>query len=44
MQIWAYGGDYLFLAASSDGTFHPLWIDTGDGNGEIQTAKIELRS
>ena len=43
MNFWAYGGDYHSLAASPDGAFHPLWIDTRDGKGEIQTARIEVQ-
>jgi hypothetical protein len=42
MGSWLYGGDYLSLAASADGAFYPLWIDTRDGKGEIQTARIEV--
>ena len=31
------------LATPPDGSFHLLWVDTRDGQGEVQTAKIELR-
>ena len=41
---WAYGTDYLSLAAPTDGSFHLLWVDTRGGKGEIRTAKIEARS
>ncbi len=40
----AYGGDYISLAASADGDFHPLWVDTRDGRGEIQTARIGIQT
>jgi hypothetical protein len=43
MRHWAYGGDYISLTASTDGAFHPLWIDTRDSKGEIQTARIEVQ-
>jgi hypothetical protein len=39
---WPYRGDYISLVASCDGSFHPLWIDTRDSKGEIQTARIEV--
>lgn len=40
---WAYGTDYLSLAAPIDGSFHPVWVDTRGGKGEMQTARIEVR-
>jgi hypothetical protein len=40
---WPYRADYLSLAASSDGAFHALWIDTRDSKGELQTARIEVQ-
>jgi hypothetical protein len=40
---WPYGTDYVSLATSPDGAFHLLWVDSRDGRGEIQTAKIEVR-
>jgi hypothetical protein len=40
---WPYGTDYISLAAPPDGSFHLLWVDSRDGRGEIQTAKIEVR-
>src|SRR5262249_50386407 len=40
---WPYRTDYLSLAASADGAFHPLWIDTRDSKGEIQTTRIEVQ-
>ena len=41
---WPYGSDYISLAASADGDFHPLWVDTREGKGEIQTAKIGIQT
>ena len=43
LTLWPYGTDYISLATPSDGSFHPLWVDTRDGRGEVQTAKIEVR-
>jgi hypothetical protein len=40
LSIRPYGTDYIGLAASSDGAFHGVWIDTGEGKREIQTVKI----
>jgi hypothetical protein len=40
---WPYGTDYISLAAPPDGSFHLLWVDSRDGRGEVQTAKIEVR-
>ena len=39
---WPYGTDYISLAAPPDGSFHLLWVDSRDGRGVIQTAKIEV--
>ena len=39
---WPYGTDYISLAAPPDGSFHLLWVDSRDGKGVIQTAKIEV--
>ena len=44
LSRWPYGTDYLSLASSPDGNFHLLWVDTRDGKGEIQTAKIEIHA
>jgi hypothetical protein len=38
---WPYGTDYISLAAPPDSSFHLLWVDSRDGRGVIQTAKIE---
>jgi hypothetical protein len=32
------------IAVTSDGDFHPVWIDPGSGNGEIRTAAIHVIS
>jgi hypothetical protein len=34
------GGDYMGLAASSDGVFHPFWADARTGNFQAWTAPI----
>ena len=39
---WPYRTDYLSLAASADGAFHLLWIDTRDSKGEIHATRIEV--
>jgi hypothetical protein len=41
---WPHGTEYITLAASPDGSFHLLWVDTRDGRGEIQTARIVVES
>ncbi len=41
---WPHGTEYISLAASPDGSFHLLWVDTRDGRGEIQTARIVVES
>jgi hypothetical protein len=33
-------GRNIAIAVSSDGVFHPVWIDAGMGHGEIRTAGI----
>jgi hypothetical protein len=40
---WAFGTDYLSLAAPADGSFRLLWVDTKGGKGELRTARIEAR-
>ncbi len=40
---WPYRADYLSIAASADGAFHPLWVDTRESKGEIQTTRIEVQ-
>ncbi|MCI0434337.1 MAG: glycoside hydrolase [Gemmatimonadetes bacterium] len=39
---WATGGDYMGLAASADGAFHPFWTDSRDGPFQIWTARVEV--
>jgi hypothetical protein len=41
---WPYGTDYLSLAATADGDFHLIWVETRDGKGEIQVAKFEVQT
>lgn len=41
---WPHGTDYISLSASPEGAFHPLWVDTRDSMGQIQTARIEVRA
>lgn len=43
MDFWPYGCENIALAVSPDGAFHPLWVDTRDSKGEIQTARIEVQ-
>ncbi|MHB8606196.1 MAG: sialidase family protein [Thermoplasmatota archaeon] len=35
-----FAGDYAGLAAAADGTFHPGWTDTRDGNNEVYSTTI----
>lgn len=37
--VWRDGGA---IAASSDGAFHPLWIEAGNGEGQLKTATITI--
>jgi hypothetical protein len=39
---WPYGTDYIALATPPDGSFHLLWVDSRDGKGILQTARIEV--
>jgi hypothetical protein len=32
------------IAVTSDGIFHPVWIEPGDGRGEIRTAAVTITS
>jgi hypothetical protein len=41
---WPLGTEYISLAASPDGSFHLLWVETRDGRGEIQTTRVTLES
>lgn len=41
---WPYGTEYISLAASPDGSFHLVWVETRDGRGEIQTTRIALEA
>jgi hypothetical protein len=44
LSRWPYGTDYISLAATPDGAFHPLWVDTRNSKGEIQTVRIEVQA
>jgi len=37
-------GDYLGMAATADGKFHPLWPDARDGTHQLYTAAIAVGS
>lgn len=37
---WPRGNDYMGLAASRDGTFHPVWIDARDGAFQAYTTRV----
>lgn len=39
-QRWARGGDYIGMAATSDNTFHLVWVDGRDGPFQVYTATI----
>jgi hypothetical protein len=36
------GGDYLGMAATADGAFHPIWSDARHGAYEMMTARITV--
>jgi len=40
---WRHGGDYIGLAATADGAFHPVWTDTRDGPFRVYTARVRLQ-
>jgi hypothetical protein len=37
--VWRNNGA---IAASSDGAFHPVWIESGNGEGQLRTATITV--
>jgi hypothetical protein len=39
---WPYGTDYISLATPPDGSFHLLWIDSREGKGVMESARIEV--
>jgi hypothetical protein len=40
---WANGGDYVGLAATADGVFHPVWPDARhDGVQQLHTARVRV--
>jgi len=40
---WPDGGDYIGMAADSDGAFHPFWADGRSGTYQLYTASIRLK-
>jgi hypothetical protein len=40
---WANGGDYMGLAADTNGDFHPFWADSRTGTYQIMTSKVSVR-
>jgi hypothetical protein len=39
---WPYGTHYISLATPPDGSFHLLWIDSTEGKGVMESARIEV--
>jgi hypothetical protein len=39
---WPTGGDYVGLAADSNGVFHPFWADARTGTFQIYTAAVSV--
>jgi hypothetical protein len=39
---WPYGTDYISLATPPDGSFHLLWIDSTEGKGVMESARIDV--
>lgn len=39
---WVNGGDYIGLAASDDGLFHPFWTDARSGTYQLYTATVRV--
>jgi hypothetical protein len=39
---WPHGTDYISLATPPDGSFHPLWIDSTEGKGVMESARIDV--
>jgi hypothetical protein len=37
--VWRNNGA---IAASSDGAFHPVWIESGNGEGQLRTATVTV--
>ena len=38
-EVWRNSGS---LTATADGAFHPVWAESGNGNGELRTAKVQV--
>ena len=41
---WVTGGDYMGLAASADGDFHPVWADSRTGTYQVYAARVRVES
>ena len=41
-EIWPRGGDYIGLAVTADGDFHPVWIDGRDGPFQAYTSRVKV--
>jgi hypothetical protein len=39
---WRAAGDYMGLAADTNGVFHPMWSDARSGTSQIWTASVEV--
>ena len=39
---WQNGGDYMGLAVSADGHFHPVWADARSGTYQVYTAEVRI--
>jgi hypothetical protein len=41
-NTWGSGGDYMGLAADTDGVFHPLWTDSREGTFQLFSARVTV--
>ena len=39
---WLNGGDYMGLATTADGHFHPVWADSRSGTYQVYTAQVRI--
>ena len=39
---WLNGGDYMGLATTTDGHFHPVWADSRSGTYQVYTAQVRI--
>jgi hypothetical protein len=42
LTAWPYGTHYISLATPPDGSFHLLWIDSTEGKGVMESARIDV--